>query len=95
MSAYLAKCRGFVGDVVANPKRSMWLASVVSGVLLVVGGISGLINIFNPLEMVLSAYNMCAAPRAPPCVGSSAARRLNRARALRPVSSAFSSWCPS
>ena len=54
----LAKCQGAYASVMANPKRAMWLASVISGILLIVGGISGVLNIFNPLEMVLSFYNM-------------------------------------
>jgi hypothetical protein len=36
----------------------MKLASTISGLLLVVGGISGVVNLFNPLGMVLSVYNI-------------------------------------
>ena len=95
MSAYVAKCRGFAASIMENPKKSMWFASVISGILLVIGGISGLINIFNPLEMVLSAYNMCATLACP----ASPARRSTGGTAtdrtllllLRPVCLAFSS----
>ena len=42
----------------SNPARTMKLLSAGSGTLLIVGGISGVINIFNPLAMVISIYNM-------------------------------------
>jgi hypothetical protein len=42
----------------AHPDRSMKLTSIVAGSLLLAGGISGLLNIFNPLGAVLSFYNI-------------------------------------
>ena len=42
----------------SNPARTMQLSSAVSGALLIIGGISGVINLFNPLGMVISLYNM-------------------------------------
>jgi len=36
----------------------MHLTSVVASILLLMGGISGLLNIFNPLGIVLSVYNI-------------------------------------
>ena len=51
----------------SNPARTMKLASSLSGALLIVGGISGVINIFNPLGIIISIYNMCAAAAEPSC----------------------------
>lgn len=48
----------WAGIARSNPARTMKLLSAVSGALLVVGGISGVVNIFNPLGIVISIYNM-------------------------------------
>ena len=52
----------------ADPARTMTIASTVSGILLIMGGVSGAFNFFNPLAAVISIYNMCACafcPRLP------------------------------
>jgi len=51
-------CKKCYATAKANPARAMMVASVVSGILLILGGFSGLLNIFNPLQMVLSVYNL-------------------------------------
>jgi len=58
---YLEKAKSCVAAMRANPAFAMQVASTVSGLLLVLGGITGILNIFNlfnPLEMVLSFYNI-------------------------------------
>jgi len=42
----------------ANPARTVKVLSCTSGVLLVIAGISGMFNLFNPLQAVLSVYNI-------------------------------------
>merc|ERR1719408_571189 len=42
----------------ANPVRTVKLLSSVSGVLLILGGFYGMFNLFNPLQGVLSVYNI-------------------------------------
>jgi len=41
-----------------NPARTVKVLSVLSGVLLILGGFYGMFNIFNPLRAVLSVYNL-------------------------------------
>ena len=48
----------WAGVARSNPARTMKLLSAVSGALLIIGGISGVINIFDPLGIVISIYNM-------------------------------------
>jgi len=42
----------------ANPSRTMKLLSCISGLLLVLGGFTGMFNLLNPLKAVISMYNM-------------------------------------
>lgn len=42
----------------SNPTRAMKVFSSVSGLLLVLTGITGLFDLFNPLRMVISFYNI-------------------------------------
>ena len=58
LKAAWATGKEWAGIARSNPARTMKLLSAVSGALLIVGGISGVINIFNPLGIVISIYNM-------------------------------------
>ena len=58
LKAAWATGKEWAGIARSNPARTMKLLSAVSGALLIVGGISGVVNIFNPLGIVISIYNM-------------------------------------
>ena len=58
LKAAWATGKEWAGIARSNPARTMKLLSAVSGALLVIGGISGVVNIFNPLGIVISIYNM-------------------------------------
>ena len=58
LKAAWATGKEWAGIARSNPARTMKLLSAVSGALLIIGGISGVVNIFNPLGIVISIYNM-------------------------------------
>ena len=58
LKAAWATGKEWAGVARSNPARTMKLLSAVSGALLIIGGISGVINIFDPLGIVISIYNM-------------------------------------
>ena len=58
LKAAAATGKEWAGIARSNPARTMKLLSAVSGALLIIGGISGVVNIFNPLGIVISIYNM-------------------------------------
>ena len=51
-------CVGCARTLAKNPSRSMKIASVVSGLLLVLGGFYGMFNLFFPLQAVISVYQL-------------------------------------